>query len=341
MPAPNPMRTRGPDADAALGAHPRALDGAPAPLRARTFAAALAVLGGLLLLHPVARAGVGPSAESTAKPTATERALSGGLAVLRAPASRMIRVAKSTFVLGSNEREVLEAVALCGGDPLAYRCNEHTFANELPRLIASTPSFWLDRTEVTVKEYERCVARGACNPRTLAGGARRFARPELPVTFVSARDAEAYCRFRDARLPSEAEFERAARGERGRRFPWGNTYHARAANHGRLGLDTSDASDGFAELAPVAAFPSGATPDGFLDLAGNAAEWSADAYTERHGVPLDPAWGGARSVRGGHFAHGPAFLRGAARQALPPDEVRPYLGFRCARGATPEKNVGE
>lgn len=300
-----------------------------------------AVLAGLVLLQPTARAGIATSARSAARPEPVERALTGGLARLRAPASRMIRVAKGAFVFGSSEREVLEAVALCGGDPLAYRCNETTFANELPRLTLTTLSFWLDRTEVTVKDYERCVARGACNPRVLEGGARRFARPELPVTFVSARDADAYCRFRDARLPSEAEFERAARGERGRRFPWGNVYHQRAANHGRLGLDPSDPSDGFAELAPVASFPAGATPDGFLDLAGNASEWSRDAYTERHGVPLDPAWGGARSVRGGHFGSAAAFLRGAVRQPLPPDDVRPYVGFRCARGATPEKNVGE
>jgi formylglycine-generating enzyme required for sulfatase activity len=294
-----------------------------------------AVLLGLLLLQPAARAGMATSARSAPKPKAVERAFTGGLAALRAPASRMIRVAKGSFVLGSSEREVLEAVALCGGDPLAYRCNEHTFANELPRLTASTPSFWLDRTEVTVKDYERCVARGACNPRTLVGGARRFTRPELPVTFVSAGDADAYCRFRDARLPSEAEFERAARGQRGRRFPWGNLYHSRASNHGRLGLDSSDPSDGFAELSPVGSFPAGATPDGFLDLAGNASEWSADAYTERHGAPRDPAWGGARSVRGGHFGSAAAFVRGSARQPLAPDEVRPYVGFRCARSAAP------
>jgi formylglycine-generating enzyme len=293
-----------------------------------------AVLLGLVLLQPTARASVVASARAAPKPQTVEQAFTGGLAALRAKASRMIRVAKGAFVLGSSEREVLEAVALCGRDPLGYRCNEHTFANELPRLTASTPSFWLDRTEVTVKDYERCVARGACNARVLEGGAKRFTRPELPVTFVSARDAEAYCRFRDARLPSEAEFERAARGERGRRFPWGNLYHSRACNHGRLGLDPSDASDGFAELSPVGSFPAGATPDGFLDLSGNASEWSADAYTERHGAPRDPAWGGARSVRGGHFGSPAAFVRGAARQPLPPDEVRPHVGFRCARSAT-------
>ncbi|HEY3498694.1 MAG TPA: SUMF1/EgtB/PvdO family nonheme iron enzyme, partial [Polyangiaceae bacterium] len=251
-------------------------------------------------------------------------------AVLRSPKSVMIRVPRGRFVLGSTSEQVLEAVQSCGGEPLSHRCTERTFANELPQLRVEADSFWLDRTEVTVAAYERCVSAGACAQRTLEGGARRFRRPELPVTFVSFADAEAYCRFRGARLPSEAEFERAARGPNGRRYPWGDRYHARRANHGRLGLDPSDASDGYGELAPVGSFPSGQTPEGFLDLSGNAAEWTSNAYAESHGTPPNPAWAGARVIRGGHFASPAAWLRGAARSALGPDETRAYVGFRCA-----------
>jgi sulfatase modifying factor 1 len=283
---------------------------------------------------PTAKAELAARARSSHRVGPVERALSGGLVTLRGPGSTMIRVVASTFVMGSTPDEILEASASCSHEPLGYRCNEHTFANELPRRTLELPSFFLDRTEVTAGDYDRCAARGSCPPRKLEGGARRFAVSALPATFVSARDAELYCQSRHARLPHERELERAGRGTAGRRYPWGNVYASKNANHGRLGIDGSDASDGYAELAPVGAFAAGRTPDGFVDLAGNAAEWTADAYTERHDVPPDPAWGGARVIRGGHYESGAAWLRSAARTPLAPDESRPYVGFRCARAAT-------
>jgi len=265
--------------------------------------------------------------------TPLERALTGGLATLRAPGSAMIRVARSEFVLGSSVDDVLAALALCASEPLGNRCTERTFSNELPKMNASVSSYWLDRTEVTVRAYERCVELGACPSRRLIGGERRLASPELPVTLVSAYEAEAFCRFRGARLPSEAEFERAARGTLGRTYPWGELYNSRLANHGRLGLERVDADDGFEELAPVGAFVSGRTPDGFLDLAGNAAEWTSDVYGERHGLPPEPGRTGDRVVKGGHFAQASAWLRGAARDDRDAGDRSPFLGFRCARSA--------
>jgi formylglycine-generating enzyme required for sulfatase activity len=296
---------------------------------------ALSVAGGVAALAlarvPAARAELATTARAAHRATPLERLLTGGLVTLRSPGSALIRVPASTFVMGSTPTEILDASASCSRDPLGYRCNEQTFTNELPRRTLRIGSYWLDRTEVTAAEYDRCAARGLCTGRQLAGGAARFGVPNLPATLVNAEEAASYCASRGLRLPHETELERAARGTEGRRYPWGNVYASRSANHGRLGLDATDASDGFTELAPVGSYPSGRTPDGFLDLAGNAAEWTADAYTERYDVPPDPAWGGAQVVRGGHFESGAAWLRSTARTPFAAGERSPFVGFRCAR----------
>jgi formylglycine-generating enzyme required for sulfatase activity len=184
---------------------------------------------------------------------------------------------------------------------------------------------------VTVADYGRCVARGRCAPAGYEGGAQRFQRPSFPVTLVSFDDARNYCSFRAGRLPSEAEFERAARGAARRQYPWGRSFHGKLANHGRLGADPTDRSDGFAELAPVGSFPGGATPEGVLDLAGNVAEWTTDHFTRNDGVPAS----NERVVRGGHFASAAPFLRGAARAGKLPDTRQPTLGFRCVWAVRP------
>jgi formylglycine-generating enzyme required for sulfatase activity len=236
--------------------------------------------------------------------------------------------------MGSSPEDVMNALSSCTREPLGHRCTEQTFANELGRRTLTLPAFFLDRTEVTVQAYARCVAVGRCEPAGYGNGATRFARPDLPVTFVNHDDARAYCRFRNARLPTEAEFERAARGATGRNYPWGDLYNGHASNHGRLALLPNEPDDGYAELAPVAAFPAGRTPDGVLDLSGNAAEWVADAYRERY-VDPKPRPGDAelRVVRGGSYESAAPFLRGAARRGVARDTVSPTIGFRCARSS--------
>jgi sulfatase modifying factor 1 len=272
-----------------------------------------------------------------------ERALPGGVVALRSPASRMIRVPRSSFQMGSTPEEVLEAVADCALEPLGSRCKEEMFADEQPKHKVTLSSYWLDRTEVSVKDYRRCVALRRCRPIPYDRGGRRFDRPSYPVSFVRLDDARAYCRFRGGRLPTEAEFERAARGVRGRRFPWGSFYNSHAANHGRLGLDSTDARDGYAELAPVGSFPAGRTPEGFLDLAGNVAEWVSDRYALSYppGPAVDPKGPDLSAntigyvIRGGHFSSPSVWLRGASRASADPETRSPTVGFRCARDVGP------
>ena len=246
----------------------------------------------------------------------------------------MVRIAGGSAWLGSTELEVVEAAALCAREPLGQRCNEHTFENELEKRRENVPAFWLDRYEVSVREYMRCVNVGACRAPDYANGGARFNRPNYPVSFVTHADAVAYCRFRRARLPHESEFERAARGFDGRAFPWGELYNDHVLNHGRLGVLENDESDGYAELAPVGSFAEGRTPEGVFDLAGNVAEWQAEPYRESSRDPLpDDLEGAARVARGGSFLRGAAFVRGAARERFAAETRRPDLGLRCARSA--------
>jgi len=283
-----------------------------------------------LLWPPLVHAGAPERVRSPEGTTAIERALTGGLVTLRSPGSLMIRVAAASFSMGSTADETLAAAAMCAREPLTDHCDASSFRDELPQHSVKLLAFWLDRTEVTASDYDRCAARGRCTPRPLSGGARRFARQTWPATLVTAAEAAAYCEARGARLPTEVEFERAARGTSGRVYPWGNFYNGHLANHGRGGVDETDDRDGYAELAPVGSFPQGATPDGFLDLAGNAAEWTSDRYSTRYDLGPEP---NAHDVvvRGGSYESSAAYLRGAARTPHDPDERSPLVGFRCAR----------
>jgi formylglycine-generating enzyme len=293
------------------------------------------------------RAVEAPGAENRAPATRGQRSTEVGrdlpsrsIARLESPASGMVRIAAGSFQMGSDEGEVLGALADCVREAYGHRCSPTLFNNETPRHVVQLSSFWIDRLEVSVADYERCEATGRCEPRPRSEATRRFDRADFPVSRVSWNDAVSYCAFRGARLPTEAEFERAARGVIERRYPWGSLFNVWASNQGRFGWDVTDSTDGFAELAPVGSFPAGVTPEGIYDLAGNVAEWVADRYAPTYDVgevrdPHGPGVGGSnlRVVRGGSYAQARFRLRGAARSFAEPGERRSTLGFRCARSA--------
>lgn len=183
--------------------------------------------------------------------------------------------------------------------------------------------FLIDRTEVTQAAYARCLAAGSCGaPRCEWAPNERADEPVRCVTWAQAR---AYCAWAGKRLPSEAEWEKAARGSDGRRYPWGNAAPTCAlASYVRCGVTP----------AAVGAHPSGASPYGALDMAGNVDEWVEDWYsTEYYRTcpardPLGPSSGMQRVVRGG--AYDPWHMRSASRNAVAPDTSEALIGFRCA-----------
>lgn len=270
-----------------------------------------------------------------------------GVAPLESQRSPMVRIGASSFHMGSDDDDVSNELGDCAREAYGHRCSPAFFSNETPRHTVTLSSYWIDRFEVSVADYERCVVVGRCEPRPTSEATRRFDHPDYPVTRVTWNDAVAYCAFRAARLPTEAEFERAARGSTGRRYPWGNLFNTRAANHGRYGWDVTEDADGFVELAPIGSFPDGVTPEGIHDLAGNVAEWVLDRYAPSYDAagrtdPRGPGVGGSnlRVVRGGSYAQPRFRVRGAARAFAEPGERRATLGFRCARGETPRPAAG-
>jgi formylglycine-generating enzyme required for sulfatase activity len=252
---------------------------------------------------------------------------------LRPPVT--IRIGAGHFEMGSDDADVAAALALCRAGVEPQGCQPELFADEQPRHRVYVSAFRIDRTEVAQRDYARCVEHGDCPPARVTAGDPRLGASELPVAGVSWQDAKRYCEFAGGRLPTEAEWERAARGDGARQFPWGNAWNSRVANHGGPRAE-GGAVDGFEHAAPVTALADGASAYGLLNLAGNVWELTADYYDREYYArservdPRNGAASDAAAIRGGSW-RSPAFtLRVAQRGSLRVGEARPDVGFRCA-----------
>jgi formylglycine-generating enzyme required for sulfatase activity len=215
-------------------------------------------------------------------------------------------------------------------DPLAS-------PDEWPQRRISLAGFWIDRTEITNAEYRRCVEAGGCTPARSQG--QRFAEPEQPVVGVDWFQAANYCAWAGGRLPSEAEWEKAARGPDGRTYPWGNEFKGSVLNFCDANCiqDWRDrsANDGFKFTGPVGSYPAGASPYGALDMSGSVWEWVADWYqAEAYALasadnPTGPPAGQQRVIRGGSWFDTGRSLRVANRHKDAPTFRYDKIGFRC------------
>lgn len=197
--------------------------------------------------------------------------------------------------------------------------------DERPQRRLTLPAFAIDRTEVTAQAYARCVAAGKCQKP--AGPPADAAAPGLPAAGVSFVDAAAYCAFVGKRLPTELEWEKAARGAQGNHYPWGNAFECGRGNFGNYAGDGRCAEEGApGKPTAVGSFAQGASPYGVLDLAGNVWEWVEGRYDY---APL--ARPELRVVRGGGCCSIYGLPRSSDRLALPATYRDVDIGFRCAR----------
>jgi formylglycine-generating enzyme required for sulfatase activity len=246
----------------------------------------------------------------------------------------IVWIPEGAFVFGADARDIDYAVQLCQDEnelAFADECIPERFSHERPGARVYLRRFGLDRTEVSRALYAQCVSVGLCRPSRVDDADVELGAPSFPIVGVDAIDAARYCGFRGGRLPSEHEWEKAARGaDDARRFPWGNAYDGALANHGRPVL-RADASDGYRGLAPVGVL-GGRSPYGLADMAGNVWEWTASRPR-----PLDlgnsarPTDRDARLVvRGGSYLHPAVSMRVTARTWLDERSERADLGLRCA-----------
>jgi formylglycine-generating enzyme required for sulfatase activity/predicted Ser/Thr protein kinase len=218
----------------------------------------------------------------------------------------MVYVPGGTFQMGSTE----------GAD------------DEQPVHSVTLDSFWIDQTEVTNAQYRKCVEDGACEEPGCWDDSDLNA-PDQPVVCVIWYEAQAYCEWAGGRLPTEAEWEYAARGPQGNKYPWGDDEPT---------CELAQFSECSGKAASVGSFPDGASWSEALDMAGNVWEWVNDWYGEYPSTdqtnPIGPETGDNKVLRGGSWGNFAGDVRSAYRSRGIPHDSNSSDGFRCVGAAT-------
>lgn len=241
----------------------------------------------------------------------------------------LLFVPEGEFTMGAAAKD---ALAEC--QRLRSDCRLEWFTNAEPAHTVNLSAFWIDETEVTNKQYAACVNAGKCslpfqiNSYTHESyfGNSRF--DDYPVIYVAWQNAYDYCEWAGRRLPTEAEWEKAARGTDGRMYTWGNDKPTSELLNFALKMG---------DTTPVKKFPRGISPYGAYDMAGNVWEWVSDWYDENYyrtspaSNPMGPAAGVDRVSRSSAWIFYDFDVRVTDRYGNYPKTTNNVMGFRCAR----------
>lgn len=248
--------------------------------------------------------------------------------------SEMVMVPAGEFLMGSDKKT----------DRLAYR-------SEIPQHRVYLDVFEIGKYEVTALEYLKFVLATSRPPQLdwrYDGGNFQESMAHHPIMHVTWHDADAYCKWAGQRLPTEAEWEKAARGSDGRLFPWGQEYAGPTrANFGRTGLsgpvrDRPERLLLYPPIISVDKYENALSPYGLYQTIGNVAEWVADWYSPDYYKaapdrnPQGPETGTQKAFRGGGWMDSTTTMRVAMRNGTDPNTKINWLGFRCAKSVTEE-----
>jgi formylglycine-generating enzyme required for sulfatase activity len=253
----------------------------------------------------------------TPKPTDTPRSIVtptlgiGSTRIAPIDGATMVYVPAGEFVMGSND-----------------------YDDEKPPHTVYLDAFWIDKYEVTNALYKKCVDAGKCSPPSESKSYTRRSYygntqyDNYPVIYVTWENANQYCTWANKKLPTEAQWEKAARGTDGRIYPWGNTFDKNLLN---------SVEGGKGDTTAVGSYPAGASPYGAMDMAGNVWEWVADWYDANYYKnsasrnPTGPTSGLYRVLRGGSWDSDSLVVRAAYRHLSVPVYRGSDVGFRCAQ----------
>jgi eukaryotic-like serine/threonine-protein kinase len=247
----------------------------------------------------------------------------------------------------------VEMVCIPAGEFIMGASDADTLAsnNEKPQHTVYLDAYWIDRTEITNANFAKCLKEGACHPRIYDTSALTYipysVHPNYqdhPALIYEAVDAADYCQWAGRRLPSEAEWEKAARGTDGRMYPWGNTLDCSMANYyicnNAPQYDPKGPRCGYSSYCRtnrVDDYPAGASPYGVLNMAGNVWEWVSDWYSPEYYAnspslnPRGPETGEYQVRRGGGCTSLGADLRVTSRASGKGEHYFDgQMGFRCA-----------
>jgi len=223
--------------------------------------------------------------------------------------THMVLIQEGGFIYGINKLEREQILQLLSTAKLEI------FDREFPKETKFLPSYYIDKFEVTNERYEKFLKEtGHREPRFWSSKLLGKSRPKQPVVGISWADAEAYAKWAGKRLPSEEEWEKAARGWDGRIWPWGNDPSGEKYN-GKV--------QGNYAPVQVGSFPAGSSPYGIMDMAGNIYEMTTGYWGES-----------SRAMRGGSYLNSGAYTRTMFRWAPEDDNGMPWLGFRCVMDIT-------
>jgi len=294
----------------------------------------LVINSGILISLPF-----GPTSTATSPPFA----VIPPAATIHSGDAEMILIPAGDFTMGSDIKNAFTECKKYRSD-----CQRRWFEDETPSQVIYQQDFYIDRYEVTNESYAACVKDGACtvplqnrlNSQTDYYDTSQFTN--YPVVFVTWEMANAYCQWRGARLPTEIEWEKAARGTNGNTYPWGNDFIGDNSNFCDADCTTPDSnkdfSDGFQYPAPVESFFQGASQYGIYNMSGNVAEWVDDWYGPYPGgSPTGSDFFSPpqtyRVVRGGSWKNTIDWLRTTNRDPMEPTKPDDHTGFRCGMDA--------